>query len=69
MERNMYIVRKDWTKAGNPAGQTPYHVTLSQTHRDSVSKDIDGPIHETSHTSLSLVTCTLYMQLSIAGIS
>ena len=59
IERNVYIVWEDWTKAGNPAGQTLHPVALSQTQGDSVSKGLDGPIPETSHTSLSLVTCTL----------
>ena len=29
IERNVYIVREEWTKAGNPEGQTPHHVTIS----------------------------------------
>jgi hypothetical protein len=68
-ERNVYIVWEDWTKAGNSAGQTPHPVALSQTQGTSVSKALDGPIPEISHTSLSLVTCTLYMQLSLAAVS
>ena len=32
-------------------------------------KGLDGPIPVTSHTSLGLVTCTPYMQLSMAGVS
>ena len=60
---------EDWTKAENPAGHTPHPVALSQTQGDSVSKGLDGPIPETSHTSLSLVTCTLSMPLSMAGVS
>jgi hypothetical protein len=36
IERNVYIVREDWTKAGNTVGQTPHHVTLSQIQGASV---------------------------------
>ena len=43
----------------NPPGQTTNPIALSQTCRASVSKGLDGPIPETSHTSFSLVTCTL----------
>ena len=59
-------VREDWTKAGNPVGQIPHPAALSQIQD---SKVLGGPITETSHTSLSLVTCTLYMQLSLAAVS
>ena len=69
IERNVYIVREVWTKGGYAAGQTPHHVTLSQTQGASVSKGLDGPIPATSHTSLGLITCTPYMQLSMAGVS
>ena len=54
VERNVYIVRKDWTKARNPVGQTPNLASLSQTQGASVSKGLDCPIPATSHTSLSL---------------
>ena len=63
IERNVYIVREVWTKAGNAAGQTPHHVTLSQTQGASVSKGIDRPIHETSHTSLFSYLHSLYAAL------
>jgi hypothetical protein len=35
VERNVHIVREDWTKAGNAAGQTPHPAALSQTQGDS----------------------------------
>ena len=31
IERNVYIVGEEWTKAGNPAGQKPNPVAMSQT--------------------------------------
>ena len=60
IERNVYIVRKDWTKAGNTAGQTPNHIPLFETQWTSLSKGLDGPIPVTSHQfgySLSLCAC------------
>lgn len=68
-ERNVYIVREDWTEARNPAGQTTNPVALPQTHGASVSKRLDGPIPATSHTSLSLVSSTLYTQLPMRDVS
>lgn len=47
-------MREDWTKARNPAGQTPNPASLSQIQGASDSKGLEGPIPATSHTSLSL---------------
>lgn len=64
IDRDVYIVREDSTEARNPAGQTPTPAGLSQTHEASILKGLNGPIPVTSQTSLSLVPCTPYMQLS-----
>ena len=40
IESNVYTVREDWDKAGNPGGQTPNPVTLPQTQGASVSKGL-----------------------------
>jgi hypothetical protein len=39
IERNVYIMWDDWTKAGNPAGQTLHPVALSQTQPRGTSTE------------------------------
>lgn len=69
MDRNVYIGREGCTETSNPAGQTPNPAALSKMHGASISKGLDDLIPATSHTSLGLVSSTLYMHLSMAGVS